>query len=430
MQHVKSHVGIAGVVLALVCGAGYRPQPACGMDATQAYRLRQAFQRQERNMQAVEKTLGQLAAYVEKTKYIPKWDDRGIPTKVKAIEDNLKKNGVPKDDARYVKLKERMDRALKQLADLSAKAQPAVRAYDKYTNIKNYPDYDKDLRRTEAIGKMYKVGGTAFQVPARAKPLVTDFDRVVDYVNGNAKKYAPLINFKTSHGERFGAKQKWAVRNLLGFKKARDAYTTSAPAKIRALLNRAGQLAERAKATKNPRLLSRGARQALDEATENVGLFVAIKGTDDPEAVKLAKSLAAKQKNISAAADALKDEIIASTQTPPDEYAGPDKADLVAKARGAWSKKHPDDKILAIRCHQKQWRRTAGLEWNTARKRWELFDRQVLAKSVIVKTSDRIATIYPAFLNRDNVSNTENVGVATKSGRYVVREMLLANLEQ
>jgi hypothetical protein len=381
-------------------------------------------------MQAVEKTLGQLAAYVEKAKYIRKWDDRGIPGKVKAIEDDLKKNGAPTDDARYVKLKERMDRALTQLADLSAKARPAVQAYDKYTNIKNYPDYDKDLRHTEAIAKMYKVARTAFRVPARAKPLVTGFDKVVAYVNGNAKKYAPLINFKTGHGGRFSAKQKWAVRSLLGFKKARDAYATSAPAKIQSLLTRAGQLTERAKATKNPGLLSGGARQALDEATEHVGLFAAVKGKDDPQAVKLAKSLAAKQNDVSAAADALKDEIIASTQTPPDEYAGADKADLVAKVRGAWSKKHPEDKILAIRCHQKQWRRTAGLEWDTARKGWEALDRQVLAMSVIVKTSDRIATIYPAFVNRDNAGKTENVGVATKSGRYVVREMLLSNLKQ
>lgn len=420
-------IGVLGILGWLIVGGW---QTALAMDATQAYRLRQAFQRQERNMATAEQTLKELTAYVEKAKYIPKWDDRLIPVKLQAIEEDLKANNAPADDPRYVKLKARVDAARAKLQELQATAQPKIQAYDKYTNMKNYPDFEKDLRNTQAIAKMYNKSTSVFQTPPRALDLVKDLDRMIEYINGNAKKYAPLMNFKTPEGNRFGAQQKRAVTKLVEFRKARDQYGESAPAKIQLLLNQAGQAADRAKAAKNADMISRTAQRSLDEAKERLDLLQCIKGKSDAEVAKLSKALASKQKEIDGAVQALTEQMIASTRAPRDEYTGRDKAALVSKVKAAWKKKYPKDKILTIRCHLKDWERNNGLEWNTTQKRWEGFDRQYLVVSVIVQTDNRIATIYPAFINRDNIKKTENIGVDTKKGSYIVKPMLIANLKR
>ncbi len=53
-----------------------------------------------------------------------------------------------------------------------------------------------------------------------------------------------------------------------------------------------------------------------------------------------------------------------------------------------------------------------------------------MACIVIVKTDDRIATLYPAYFNINHVSNDAmTLGVHTRGVGFVVRKMLIKNLD-
>ena len=94
-----------------------------------------------------------------------------------------------------------------------------------------------------------------------------------------------------------------------------------------------------------------------------------------------------------------------------------------------WKKLYPDDEIIRVVFHVAEWKRNNRYQWNSSARAWFHIDKSVLVALVIVKTEEKIATMYPCYLNKDNLKNGEiRVGAKTKEGRYVVREILISNL--
>ena len=93
--------------------------------------------------------------------------------------------------------------------------------------------------------------------------------------------------------------------------------------------------------------------------------------------------------------------------------------------REAWTREYPDDEILGVRFDHAEWKRTAEMVRDGSA--WSWHDMQYLGVALVVKTSGRIATIYPAFVNKNNLTGALTVGVDTKSAEYVVEQMLLSN---
>ena len=116
---------------------------------------------------------------------------------------------------------------------------------------------------------------------------------------------------------------------------------------------------------------------------------------------------------------------IDSQMTPPDVYTGKDKKSLEKLVLEAWRGKYPKDEILGLRFHMKDWKRDANYKANST----SIYktDTSVLAVSVVVKDSPELATIFPAYINKDNLDGSVNAGVATKTSEYVVKQMLVRN---
>ncbi len=112
---------------------------------------------------------------------------------------------------------------------------------------------------------------------------------------------------------------------------------------------------------------------------------------------------------------------------PQDNYSGGDKGDLEKMIRSAWSKKYPNDQIMGIHFEAKDWKRTQNKRWNEAIKGWYYTDVSVLVAKVVVKTDNKVATIFPAYINKDNKDGSLNTGVATKTSEYVVKQILISN---
>lgn len=119
---------------------------------------------------------------------------------------------------------------------------------------------------------------------------------------------------------------------------------------------------------------------------------------------------------------------IEQEQTPPDVYSKGDKAELKKMIMEAWKAKYPQDKILGIRFHMKEWKREKNVRSNETS--IYLNDKSALAVSVVTQTDDRVATIFPAYINKDNQSGTMNIGCDTKSKGYVIKQMLVSNYKE
>ncbi len=116
---------------------------------------------------------------------------------------------------------------------------------------------------------------------------------------------------------------------------------------------------------------------------------------------------------------------IETEPTPADIYSGSDKAKFHTMIDSAWRKKYPQDKILGIRFHSNSWVRNANYKTNAT----GIYktDTSVLPVSVVIQHGARFATIFPAYINKNNLTGSITAGVNTKKKEYVVKEMLLSN---
>jgi len=112
---------------------------------------------------------------------------------------------------------------------------------------------------------------------------------------------------------------------------------------------------------------------------------------------------------------------------PEDNYDGSDKDKFDKMIRKSWKKKYPKDNILGVHFHATDWKRTKNKRWNGAISAWQYTDVSVLPVRVVVKTDSKVATIFPAYINKDNDDGSINTGVATKGSQYVIKQMLVEN---
>ena len=123
----------------------------------------------------------------------------------------------------------------------------------------------------------------------------------------------------------------------------------------------------------------------------------------------------------------IKKDKLAKVKKPKEKYQGKDKEKYEKMILEDWKESYPEDKVLDIIFHMKEFRRTKTKKWNSATKDWRYRDTEVLAVTVAVKTSDNIISLYMAYINKDNLSGKLSTGVKTKGSEYVIKEMLAKN---
>lgn len=162
--------------------------------------------------------------------------------------------------------------------------------------------------------------------------------------------------------------------------------------------------------------------------TKKVEEIEGMTGPNDPRVAELTKDYEVTKKYVYDACADIREKVLADQKAPEDIYKGSDKKKFKKMIMAAWKKAYPNDDIYDIRFHSAGFKRTRTKRWNDAVNQWQYNDVSALAVSVIVKMNKDIATIYPAFINKDNQDGSINTGVHTKFGGYVVKEILVKNL--
>lgn len=397
------------------------------------YRHKQAVDRQQGNLAALQKRLEPLkdlealAAQGGRTRQLAA-EIQECETKCEAILRDLAKSGCPEAHPQVKALVDGVGEARKVLAAAKPVVEAGAAAAAKAVDPASYPELQKDVERLEAVKEAYTLSVRPDKSEAIAE-LMKDDARTREFVNGLGKKYAPLIASENNAGRELKSAIFGAGRAIKDFTAQAQKFVDTAKEEIRKNVAHAEECLKTAETEKKPAFVEGGAAQAVEQAEQRLKLFAALAGADHPTVKDLAPPVAAARERMGTLRESLRVEITAAARAPKDAYAGGDKAALEKVIREAWAAKHPKDRILGIRFHMQEWDRTQKLKWSEGDSSWNKIDHSVLCVSVIVQTSDTIATIYPAYLNRDHLSNDKTVpGVDTKGSAYVHTEMLIANL--
>lgn len=263
---------------------------------------------------------------------------------------------------------------------------------------------DQDLEKLTAWAKTYGDPRLMEDDPVKLAEAVAEAPHVRDEVKQIVARWDPQIK---ARGDRTGQQVKFKLdhfdRQMKGFDDRVARFKQEGPARITAQLDEAEKMADEAVAEKKPLYFAGGVPQRIAWADGNVKVLAAI----DAQAAKPLEERLAKVKAAMPAKEAaLRNEIIAANEPPKDNYAGPDKQQLVDRATAAWKEKHADDQILSVRIPGREWKRDTRWQWSTGHRAFENVDRSKLQAQLLVKsTSDpKLAEVHVVDLHKDHLS--------------------------
>jgi len=186
---------------------------------------------------------------------------------------------------------------------------------------------------------------------------------------------------------------------------------------------RAVEFAEKGLKEMNPNMFSEssGTYQQLKDAEKLVADFGA--GGDTTKATA---AIASSRATIQKLSTEYSTKSAATFRLPAEAYNGADKAELKQKVQSKWKENYPGDQILGLRFLKSDWERRK--EWNYNNGTWYHYDNSVLLVYVVIKKSAELATVYPAYVNKNNQSGAITIGAQTKGGSYSHQDMLMKNV--
>lgn len=114
-------------------------------------------------------------------------------------------------------------------------------------------------------------------------------------------------------------------------------------------------------------------------------------------------------------------------KAPVEGYSGADKEKYRKAIQSAWMKKWSGDKIVKV-VFPKGWVRKD--EWNNnGGGNYSRSDMSYLVAIVVVQKDAKTATLYPAYVNKNNLSGEISLGVETKGGSYINDDIELSKVK-
>ncbi|MEX2217079.1 MAG: hypothetical protein WD768_23405 [Phycisphaeraceae bacterium] len=398
---------------------------------------RNAVSRGESYIKEVDKSLPELAGLLDAAgKFeLPKVNYGALLSLIKDFE-NLKQKAtnaanatkeLPEGSPERTALQEKVDERFKML-DAHLESCNALKAkLDEIRDPKNFPDFDKDYETLKSISEAYRANFTFISRPDELAALWGQTDDNLKWYREKFETYKVAMLQKTQQGTAFYALTGQFAKNIKAFReKAQNAVDEAKPF-IETNIKEAEEMAAKAAAEKKPAFFGGGVKQKLDIAQQYLRVFGILAGEEHPAYLAYKKSYDETSSRIDKLRDSLKEEIIAATPFPQDNYKGADKSALAAQVLAQWKKVYPKDEVMTVRFSVSDWRSETGWQYEKAWSRWTYFDTSTLQVRVVVKDNDRVASIYVAFLNRDNANKKITVGAHTKS-TYSVEQMLLTNV--
>ncbi|MCK4742251.1 MAG: hypothetical protein KAT25_00375 [Sulfuriflexus sp.] len=286
--------------------------------------------------------------------------------------------------------------------------------------------YARDMELVKDLTHRYQPAG-GVSASEQSAILWERLDYSLKWADELKTKHANMINSDLSEKRNFETKLRHYTNNIKGWRVKIEQCTKDSMSEVKEILKNVQQDAERAKKTKNPLIFSSGIPHSLRRAQVHFE-FLDKAQKFKSEVVALSRQLDETRKTTNDAAATLEKEILESNRTPKEIYTGSDKSKLEKIILAAWKKEYPNEEVLSVIFHRDSWKRNNILRWNQVLLSWEHSDWSYLETVVVTKTNSDIATIYPAYINKNNLNSSINAGVQTRDGKHVVTKMLMKNL--
>lgn len=337
------------------------------------------------------------------------------------ILKDFKDVSMPENHGEAKTVREWAEQSIKAVAEAKTDYEARLPEAEKLADPKNYPDLEKDSEALTELTADYRKGlqGSVEEVAGRA----SRFPKVLEWRGERFKKYRAFMIMNGGAKNPLYVKFAQSGEVLKKIQEEATAFVRVADTDVPKWIKEAEETAAAAAAEKKPAFFEGGVKQKMDcWAREKVAVSEALTGKESPHR----KELEAAQGRIDAKVASLKDLILAEARAPKENYAGADKEEHRKRILEEWKKAHPADAVLEVRFPNNWERKT---EWRVVGDALQKVDMSYLYGRVIVKTGDKIASLYVAVVNKNHMKGDEvSYGVRTKGGIWVVEEMLLENI--
>ncbi|MCK5683888.1 hypothetical protein KAJ27_07200 [bacterium] len=396
------------------------------------YAKRSAFERGYRMIGIIQKDLDKKKKMVKIT--VQPKPGLQLETRLDDIMTDLKKNALNGHKLTLELSKKiellRLDIKKEEKRELELFSQA-----DKVGNIKNYPDFQKDLDWLHSVYKEYNERNIFRKGNEQlAQKLMSSYENDKSRCAELRKKYSQFMKStiapvrKTSELTRkFG----YAEDYMEKFSKARKEYMKDAAPDIENALLNAKKMLDQAIREKRTAWFKGGLNQKLSIAGEKIEIFASVEGENSPKVKELRSKFELLKKTVENARGNLSNGLLESQKMPEDKYSGNDKQEILTQAVEKWENKYSSLKVLSKGISMRKWDRKT--EWRkesldpTKKYKVDFSEIQVW---ILVKTSEEIASSYIVELSKDHMKNdTFKVYVPDINGNVFKTDMLLKNVK-
>ncbi len=103
----------------------------------------------------------------------------------------------------------------------------------------------------------------------------------------------------------------------------------------------------------------------------------------------------------------------AAFRLPAEAYHGGDKGQLKGQLLAKWKELYPADQVLGVRFLKGDWERRKESNYNNGS--WYHYDNSVLLVYVVVRKNAELATVYPAYVNKNNQTGAITIGAGPRA---------------
>lgn len=296
-------------------------------------------------------------------------------------------------------------------------------------DTKKEMSFEEEVAELKGFGKTYITGwDLADQQPDDFVLLVREYPKRVEWMKSTYTKYKADIEAKNDKGQQIQSAAKYAATGFKNFMANAQSFAEKFNEDYDMHLKNAKDAAADAEKTKTPGFYRVSFHQ-LERLEWMVTILVAFNGDKDETAVKCSKEIDGLQAEYKKKEAALIKATARVVVDPVDKYTGGDRETHRKAILSAWKKAHPTDKVLKVVFPNAAWKINRNSRWNSATSTWQHTDLSYLVASVVIQKDAKTATIYPAYVNKENRTGELIYGVDTKGSGFVNDDLPLAKVK-
>lgn len=165
-----------------------------------------------------------------------------------------------------------------------------------------------------------------------------------------------------------------------------------------------------------------GIQEKFADAVADFRKLQAARGASDPEVKRLEALILEKKKLIIETLAFIKNAALGSVKMPADLYKGADKPEWIQLIKQTWQLRHPQDKILAIRFDQTQWKREKSKQWVENGDYFKHYDSSSMLVKVILEKDADVARLVPVFIQINHHDQNRKVVGGTGAEQEMLRK--------